>query len=128
MIWSTYTSSRRLWLSGQFIVFLASEQVIALISVGENGTEAFVSGMAAAVEQRTGIEVPTCHRHHGTWGVSWFGLQAKCIALWLYGDKPVIAMERKAMTAAEIIKWRPKKFYRDRISAKMWELFGTFLP
>ena len=105
-----------------------SKKRYPLPTIGLYGTKAFVTGMAAAMEEQTGIPAPTCHKHHGTWGVSWYGLYAKCLTIWLYENEDGLAMERKAMVAPNIIRWKPKRFYKDGITPKMWELFGGFLP
>lgn len=50
------------------------------------GTFDFLTGLAIAIQAATGIPMPTRHRQNGsvnTWTMSWYGVRAKCLALWL---------------------------------------------
>jgi hypothetical protein len=60
--------------------------------------------------------------------VAWYGIAAKCLAIWLYHQHSGLALERKAQLAAEFIAWQPKLFRERRVTLKMWELFGEHLP
>jgi hypothetical protein len=93
------------------------------------GTNAFLVGMARAIETQTGIPIPTCHPSKSSvYKVSWYGIAAKCLAIWLYQQNPGLALERKALIADQFATWQPKVFRERRVTPKMWELFGDDLP
>jgi hypothetical protein len=58
----------------------------------------------------------------------WYGIHAKCLAIWLYKWHAGIALERKAILAEEFSRWEPKVLRRGRVTERMWELFGEHLP
>jgi hypothetical protein len=95
-----------------------------------SGTRAFLCGMGAAVEQATGIPAPTCHQsiRGQVHKIAWYGIAAKCLAIWLYHQNAGLALERKAKLADEFAIWQPKVFRAKRVTPLMWELFGANLP
>ena len=91
------------------------------------GTEAFLTNMALAIEEATGIPTPKCHLDQNIWRISWSGMYAKCLAAWLYEDCN-LCLERKRKIALEFLQWQPKLYRRKHITPKMRELFGHLLP
>jgi hypothetical protein len=95
------------------------------------GAGNFLIGMANAIAMEIGIPTPTRHPH-GTLGrisrVFWYGMRAKCLAIWLYGQHDGLSMPRKMQLAAEFAVWQPKVFDPSHITPKMRELFGQYLP
>lgn len=65
------------------------------------GTQQFLLGMAASIEAATGIPSPRCHANSGdnAFRVAWYGITAKCLAIWLYHQHSGLALERKARLA-----------------------------
>lgn len=98
--------------------------------LGMSGTRAFLIGLAAEVEYQTGIPIPTCHKASDSaiHKIAWYGLAAKCLAIWLYHQHLGLALERKAKIAAEFAAWQPIIFRKKRVTPRMWELFGECLP
>jgi hypothetical protein len=92
------------------------------------GSRDFIAGLAAAVCESTGIPIPTIHQNRGIYRAKWYGITAKCLAIWLYHQHPGLALERKAKLAAEFAIWQPKVFRERRVTPRMWELFGEYLP
>ncbi len=94
------------------------------------GTQNFLTGMAGAIQLAPGIAAPVCHK--STRGqvhrVAWYGIAAKCLAIWLYQQHPGLALERKALIAPEFAAWQPQVFRAKRVTPRMWELFGGYLP
>jgi hypothetical protein len=80
----------------------------------------------------TGIPAPPAHpKSPGKAHIrvaKWYGVHAKCLAIWLYQRHSGIALERKAILAEEFACWEPKVFRKGRVTARMWELFGDHLP
>lgn len=104
-----------------------NNSVIPLLEAA--GTQDFLTGMAQAIEEHTGIPAPTCHkRQRSVHKIAWYGLQAKCLAVWLYQQNAGPALERKAKLAAEFSRWQPKHFRPSKVTEKMWQLFGQYLP
>lgn len=126
--WQFVADFVRGYLDGDGWIGWQAHKNYPLPAIGLYGTQAFIMGMAAAIEEQTGLRIPTCHTHHGTWGVSWYGIYAKCLTIWLYQNEYGLAMQRKAVVVPDIIRWKPQKFYKDGITSKMWELFGAFIP
>jgi hypothetical protein len=91
------------------------------------GTPAFVTDMARSIKNAIGVRLPPCLSHNHTWDVTWLGIQAKCLAIWLYQNRAGIAMPRKAAVAAEVLAWESQRLNTDNIIVKMWELFGEYL-
>jgi hypothetical protein len=96
------------------------------------GTLAFVHGLSCAIEAMTGIPAPPAHPNSPGKAhirvAKWYGVHAKCLAIWLYQRHSGIALERKAILAEEFACWEPKVFRKGRVTARMWELFGDHLP
>jgi hypothetical protein len=93
------------------------------------GTQHFVTGMAQAIQERTGIPAPNCNKGKGSiYKVAWYGITAKCLSIWLYKQHGGVALPRKAVLAEEFAYWQPKVFRESRVTPKMWELFGDYLP
>jgi len=95
------------------------------------GTSEFLTGMAAAIQQATGIPIPTCHRHHSgphLWRITWFGTYAKCLAIWLYHINSGLCLARKKAIADSFLQWQPQIFHRARMTPAMWAMFGEYLP
>lgn len=75
--------------------------------------------------------MPTRHQQKGsvnTWKLAYYGLRAKCLAIWLYQMNAGLALERKALLAQEFAQWEPKVFRPDRVTPKMRALFDPYLP
>jgi hypothetical protein len=96
------------------------------------GTAAFLCGFSGEVEMATGVPAPPVHQHSpGKAHISvikWYGVEAKCLAIWLYQQHAGLTLERKAVLAEEFVRWEPKVFRQGRVTARMWELFGGYLP
>jgi hypothetical protein len=95
------------------------------------GTYEFVTGLAAAVEAETGIRSPARHRQSdvsNTWRVKWYGMAAKCLSIWLYHYNQGPCLARKLHLAKQFRDWHPRIFFPHRLNARMWELFGDYLP
>jgi hypothetical protein len=95
------------------------------------GTYEFLTGMGMAIQEATGIPMPTRHKQKdsiNTWKIAWYGIFARCLAIWLYQMYPGYALERKAVLAREFAQWEPKVFRRWRVTEKMWQVFGVYLP
>jgi hypothetical protein len=95
------------------------------------GSKNFLMGMACAIETMTGIAMPTYH-HHGRFGrigrIFWYGIHAKCLAIWLYGNSQGLCLARKKAIVADFIAWEPQIVRQGRITLKMRELFSENLP
>ncbi len=95
------------------------------------GTKEFITGLAMATQVATGIPAPTCHFHseiNNTWRMMWYGMSAKCFAVWLYDYNVGLCLARKKAIASQFQTWHPHKFFPHRVTAKMWALFGPYLP
>jgi hypothetical protein len=95
------------------------------------GTYEFITGLGMAVQEATGIPVPTRHKEKdstNTWIIKWYGVRAKCLAIWLYQMNAGYALERKALLAQEFARWEPKVFRPSLVTPKMRALFDRFLP
>jgi len=95
------------------------------------GSKSFLPGMAEAMKMATGIAVPLCHRHGALGRIGrmfWYGLHAKCLAIWLYHNNQGLCLERKRAIAYDFIGWEPKILHKHRVTPKMWDLFGAYLP
>jgi hypothetical protein len=95
------------------------------------GTRELLTGMAAAIQEATGIPTPACHfekKSSNTWAVKWYGVRAKCLATWLYQSHPGLGLPRKQVLATAFAEWKPKAFDPTTTTPKMWELFGNHLP
>lgn len=92
------------------------------------GTSAFLNGLAQAVHEQTDISIPVCHFTSRVHTIKWYGLHAKCLAIWLYQQHPGLALERKAILAKEFAHWQPKVFRKGRVTERMWKMFGDHLP
>jgi hypothetical protein len=106
----------------------SGNSVHPLISVV--GTREFLTGMTAAVQQATGVPMPVCHFEKdssNTWSVKWYGVRAKCLAIWLYQSHRGLSLARKQVLAAAFAAWKPKVFDPTTSTPKMWELFKEFL-
>lgn len=88
--------------------------------------------MAQAIEAQAGIPTPAIHPTEKgnlhTWSIKWYGLRAKCLAIWLYQQHSGLALERKAILATAFADWHPRKYHPSKITPRMWELFGASLP
>lgn len=92
------------------------------------GTEPFVASLAQAVLSQTGIPAPPVHHNAGVYRAKWYGVAAKCLTIWLYLQHSGLALERKALLAREFAAWQPKVFRKQRVTPRMWQLFGDYLP
>jgi hypothetical protein len=94
------------------------------------GTNGFLLGMNSAIQAATGIPMPACHLDKGsnTWAVKWYGVRAKCLAIWLYHDHSGPCLARKFTLAIAFVEWKPKIFDPTTTTPKMWKLFGKYLP
>jgi hypothetical protein len=95
------------------------------------GTERFLTGIGQAVQDETGIPMPTRHRH-GDSGhlcvMNWYGMQAKCVIIWLYHIHHGLCLHRKMVLASEFADWQPKVFDPSHVTSRMWQLFERYLP
>lgn len=92
------------------------------------GTHAFLTGITHDIYRQTEIPVPSIHQGRRVYVVRWYGIAAKCLAIWLYQQNTGLAMERKAMLAREFGLWQPKVFRKQNVTPGMWRLFGEQLP
>jgi hypothetical protein len=95
------------------------------------GTKEFVTGLATSVKEATGITIPTCHYHseiNNTWRIIWYGMAAKCLAVWLYHHNAGLCLARKKAIADRFMSWHPQKFFPHRVTERMWDIFGAYLP
>jgi hypothetical protein len=95
------------------------------------GTRAFLTNLAAAIQDATGIPAPICHfdkNTSDTWVVKWYGVRAKCLAIWLYYNDQGLSLARKATFATAFSEWKPIVFDPSTTTAKMWEIFKEYLP
>lgn len=95
------------------------------------GTKEFLTGMGTAIQEATGIPMPPRHRQKdrkNTWVMNWYGMRAKCLAIWLYRHHQGLYLARKMVLAGEFATWKPKMFDPSHLTPKMWELFGQYLP
>jgi hypothetical protein len=92
------------------------------------GTEKLLVGMSKAVNQAIGIPIPRCRYHSKTWSIRWWGLHAKCIALWIYKDHNGLYLQRKGEIAVQFMDWWPNRYERNGVTPMMRELFGSHLP
>jgi len=60
--------------------------------------------------------------------MKWYGKAAKCLAIWLYHYHPGLHLARKCVIADQFRFWHPQKFFPHRVTAKMWAMFGAYLP
>jgi hypothetical protein len=95
--------------------------------VQATGTEAFLTGMALAIENVTGIPAPKRHLDQSIWKMNWSGMYAKCLAVWLYEDSD-LCLERKRKIALEFLEWQPKLFHKRSVTPRMRELFKRLFP
>jgi hypothetical protein len=89
----------------------------------------FLSDMAIAIAQATGIPAPTPRANRTSAYIKWSTIRAKCLAAWLYIDNQGLALSRKAAIAARFLQWRPKKKpERGTITDEMRLHFPDYLP
>lgn len=99
--------------------------------IGVLGTQHFLTGMGRAIFEVTGIPLPVCHtsgKSDRTWRLMWYGMAAKCLAIWMYRMHPGPALARKAALAEAFVPWQPKVVRRGRITPQMRDLFAAYLP
>jgi hypothetical protein len=87
--------------------------------------------MATTIQETTGIPMPVCHfdkDSSNTWAIKWYGVRAKCLAIWLYQHHPGLSLARKQTLATAFVAWHPKVFDSTTTTPKMWKLFKDFLP
>lgn len=96
------------------------------------GTCEFLCGMAQAIQCTAGIPAPIVHPSEKgntqTFRTAWYGLRAKCLAIWLYHQHSGLALDRKATLAQAFAEWHPRNYHPSKITAQMWKLFGEYLP
>jgi|SRR6266545_411518 len=105
------------------------KSVHPLISVV--GTMEFLTGMGRAIQEAAGIPLPACHRDkdsNNTWTMKWYGIRAKCLAIWLYHKHCGLCLPRKSALANGFAEWKPKVFDPTTTTPAMWKLFGEHLP
>jgi hypothetical protein len=89
----------------------------------------FLSDMATAIEQATGIPAPNLAANRMNAYIKWSTVRAKCLVVWLHIDNPGLALARKATVAAQFIQWRPKKRpEHGTITDRMRLNFPEYLP
>jgi hypothetical protein len=99
-----------------------------MISVA--GTAEFLTGMGLAIQKATGIPLPIRHLKTDsrcTWVINWYGVRAKCLAIWLYRIHSGLALERKQVLVEAFSKWQPKLFDPSTTTPQMWENFEAYL-
>jgi hypothetical protein len=93
-----------------------------------SGAPHFLTALAAAIDDATGIPAPTPQRNRDNWAIKWSTTRVKCLAAWLYVENAGLAMERKTELAHNIIAWQPKKTpQRGTITERMREKFPAYL-
>jgi hypothetical protein len=94
------------------------------------GSQNFLMGMAGAIERAAGLAIPTYHLH-GRLGrigrIFWYGLHAKCLAIWLYYNDQNLYLARKRVLADAFVAWEPQIVRQSRITPKMREVFEKYL-
>jgi hypothetical protein len=94
-----------------------------------SGSQVFLNDMAVAIKHATGIPAPNTRANRGLWYIKWSTIRAKCLAAWLYADNPGLALQRKAVIAANFLEWQPKKRpQRGTITDTMRLNFPAYLP
>jgi hypothetical protein len=94
-----------------------------------SSSQQFLNGLIASVEQGTGIPRPTPQTNRENWTVKWSTTRAKCLVAWLYVENPGLALARKAIIAAKILEWQPrKKPETGTITEAMQLNFPAYLP
>jgi hypothetical protein len=115
------------FMDGDGSLYWLSTTITIIPQVQAIGTEAFLGGMALAIEDETGIPAPTCRPNENIRKMTWTGMYAKCLTAWLYEDCGLY-LERKYKIALEFLEWQPKLYRRSHITTKMGKLFGHHLP
>jgi hypothetical protein len=92
-----------------------------------NGTLEFITGLALAIQEATGIPAPKSNGYEKIWKITWTGMYAKCLAAWLY-EGCTLRLQRKWEVALTFFEWQPKLYRRRHITPKMHTLFGHLLP
>jgi len=105
-----------------------NNSVMPMITVA--GAHAFLTEMGTEIYAATGIPAPTCHRSRRKHvsSIAWFGMAAKCLAVWLYHHNAGIALARKLSIAEQFLMWQPQRFFPHRLTPKMRDLFAGYLP
>lgn len=94
-----------------------------------SGSPQFLAGLAIAVERTTGIPAPNIATNRNNWYIKWSTIRAKCLAAWLYEQNPGLALDRKAVIAADFLCWQPKKRPSVGTITDMMKLhFSAYLP
>jgi hypothetical protein len=89
----------------------------------------FLTDLASAIEQVTGIPAPTSTKNRAIMQIKWSTIRAKCLAAWLYIDNPGLALDRKAAIVARFIQWQPRGTpLRGTITDQMRLNFPDYLP
>jgi len=115
------------FIDGDGSLYWISTVITTMPRLEANGTHAFLTGMALAIQDATGIPVPKCIGYENIWKMVWIGMYAKCLAAWLYEDCD-LCLERKRIIAFEFFQWQPKLYRRNHVTPKMREFFGHHLP
>lgn len=79
--------------------------VVQIYSASSN----LLTTMGQAIEHATGIPAPNLATNRERFYIKWSTIRAKCLAAWLYEQNPGLALGRKAVIAADFIRWQPKK-------------------
>jgi hypothetical protein len=94
-----------------------------------SGSKLLLERMAFAIEQQTGIPAPNVAANRTLWYLKWSTIRAKCLAVWLYVENPGLALDRKAVIAANFIAWQPRKRpHTGTITEAMKLRFAAYLP
>jgi hypothetical protein len=112
---------------GDGSLYWLSTVITTLPRLEANGTQTFLTGMALAIQEATGIPAPNSRRYGNIWKMVWTGMYAKCLAAWLYEDCDVY-LERKRNIALEFFQWQPRLYRRSHITSMMRKLFAHHLP
>lgn len=88
-----------------------------------------LTAMGSAIEKATGIPAPNIASNRKQFYIKWSTIRAKCLVAWLYEQNPGLALDRKAVIAADFLRWQPKKQPSvGTITDTMKLYFSVYLP
>jgi hypothetical protein len=115
------------FIDGDGSLYWLSKAITSIPRLEANGTLEFITGLALAIQEATGIPAPKSNGYEKTWKITWTGMYAKCLAAWLY-EGCTLRLQRKWEVALTFFEWQPKLYRRRHITPKMHTLFGHLLP
>ena len=70
-----------------------------------SGSQHFLSDLAHAVQQATGIPAPNVNANRSNWTIKWSTARARSVAVWLYFNNTGLALDRKLTIATRFLEW-----------------------